>query len=176
MRQSSQKAGYSFFHTIFLHKLKLPQIIYYQFIYKISSMLYMKQKKNISFTFINNHITCSSCNTHCIFSWTCITSSIRKLNWIDSRKQILKINSFHFYIFHFNELLGKICNRRPSIPIRILPFLVHFSIGSGHASARQLSISIEPLTGRWVNRGNLIVNVGCAKYRQIKYSYKGRKW
>jgi len=26
--------------------------------------------------------------------------------------------------------------------------LVHFSIGSGHASARQLSISIEPLIGR----------------------------
>lgn len=52
----------------------------------------------------------------------------------------------------------------------IVPFLVHFNVGSGHASARQLSISIEPLTGRCVDRGNLIVNVGCAKHRQIKYT------
>ena len=78
-------------------------------------------------------------------------------------------------IVYFNELLGKICNRIPSIPMRRLPFFDHFNIGSGHASARQLSKSTEPLTGRCVNRGNLIVNVGCAKHRQIKCTYINRK-
>ena len=72
----------------------------------------------------------------------------------------------NFNEIYFNELFASICNRTPSIPVRRLPFLDHFNIGSGQASAKQLSKSNEPLTSRCVTRGSLIVNVGCANHNE----------
>jgi hypothetical protein len=83
---------------------------------------------------------------------------VEPVQFLKTKRKKIIISIFIFY--YFKELLINICNRTPSIPVRIVPFFVHVNIGSGHASARQLSISIEPLTGRCVDRGNLIVNVG----------------
>lgn len=84
--------------------------------------------------------------------------------------------SYYYWDYYFNELLGNICKRIPSISVRIVPFFVHFNVGSGHASARQFSISIEPVGGRNVELGNLIVNLGWAKYKQIKHKDMNWKW
>lgn len=63
---------------------------------------------------------------------------------LEERKKQVFVLCFSY----FNELFGRICTRMPSMSVRTVPFFDHFNIGSGQASARQLSIRTEPLSGR----------------------------